>query len=172
MSKQTKTPTEKKKSLKTSSRICFFSEFISVFAPFITIGLVNYEKYFVEYNGTKISIGFVLAMIVMGVATWLVSKEVIKQPFIVLLIAWAVVTGILFLVKELLSDLCYIMLFGWLGIAGAYGLNIGKKHFDAQIDEIDAGIKAANQEIIKDAYKEELKEQEQEKKTVKVRIRK
>lgn len=171
MAKKQKTVKQQKKTYKRLGHLCFVSEFGSVFAPFIAIGIVNYEKYFIQYNGTKISIGFALAMVIMGIATWLVAKKEFKQSFITLLVAWAMVTGILFLIKEILNDICYIMLFGWLGLVGAYGLDLGKKALYKKADRIDAQIKAAEDENTKEQYKQEFAK-EQEAKKIKVKIKK
>lgn len=157
MAKNQKTPTKQKKSYKRWSRVCFFSEFVSVVSPFIAIGIANYDKYFIQYDGTKISIGFALAMAVMGLAIWLVGKKEISNSMITLVIGWGVATGILFLIKELLNDLCYIMLFGWLGLCGALGLDIGKKKLNAKADKIQKAIERAEEETIVEAYKQEQK---------------
>ena len=160
--KKAKTPTQLKKKNKIKSAIWFSGEFVSVFSPFFAIGIINYDKYFIQYDGTKISIGFALAMVVMGVATYLTAKKEFKQSFITILIAWGIVTGILFLIKELLNDLCYIMLFGWFGILGAYGCDIGKKKADKEVAKLQKGIDAAEEQIIRDSYIQEQVEKNYE----------
>ena len=83
------------------------------------------------------------------------------------------ITGVTFLIKELLNDLCYIMLFGLIGILGAYGLDLTRDKLLKDADDIQKGIDIAEQEIIRDEYKKELEEAEEEKsKKVKVRVRK
>ena len=163
MAKKKKTPTQQKKSLKRWSNVCFGGEFLSIAAPFIGIGIANYEKYFIQYDGTKISIGFAMAMAVMGLAIWLVGKKEITNSMITLVLGWGLVTGILFLVEELLSDLCYIMLFGWLGLCGALGLDIGKKKLAIKSDKIQKAIEKAEEEDVVEAYHEEKKAKEQKK---------
>lgn len=171
MAKQkNKTPTQEKKSYDGLSKLCFFGEFVSVLSPYFAIGIANYDKYFMQYNGTKISIGFALAMIVMGVATGLVSKKNFQNSFVTILVGWALVTGILFLIKEILTDLCYIMLFGWAGIAGAYGLDIGKQKFKEKADFTQDGINQARKKQIADAYEKEIEAKQQKK--VKVVLKK
>ena len=54
---------------------CFVGEFVSVASPFVAIGIANYDKYFVQYDGTKMSIAFFMAMAVMGMAIFLISKK-------------------------------------------------------------------------------------------------
>lgn len=169
--KKAKTPTQLKRSYKAWSRVCFGSEFISVFTPYFVIGIANYEKYFIQYNGTKISIGFALAMVVMGIATYLTAKKSFTNSFITLMVGWAAVTGISFLVKELLTDICYIMLFGWFGIAGAYGLDIGKQKLEQKAEMIQKGIDSAEEQITREAYLEEQAKKNEGRK-IKVKIKK
>lgn len=159
-----KTPTELKKKYKRWSRVCFFSEFLSVATPFVAIGLINYDKYFIQYNGTKMSIAFFLALAVMGLAVWLVAKKKFENSFITLLIGWATITGIFYLMGEMISDIATIMLFGLIGLAGAYGLDLGSKALDKKAKFVDEAIQQAKKEDLTEAYKEEVK--------VKVKIKK
>lgn len=163
MATKEKTPTQKKKSYKRWSRLCFFGEFVSVAAPFLAIGIANYDKYFIEYDGTKITTGFAMAMIIMGLAVWLVGKKEITNSMITLVIGWGLVTGILFLIEELLADLCYIMLFGWIGLVGALGLDVGSKKLAAKSDKIAKAIERAEDEELVEAYKEEKRAKEEKK---------
>jgi thiol:disulfide interchange protein len=169
MAKKEKTLIQTKKSYKRWGRVCFFSEFLSVAAPFVAVGLANYEKYFIEYDGTKVTIGFIMAMAVMGSAIWLISKKEIANSMITLFIGWGVVTGILFCIEQLLQDLCYIMLFGWVGMAGALGLDIGKKKLYEKSDKLGKAIETAENELNVERYKEEKASQDIKKIKVKVK---
>lgn len=169
--KKAKTPTQIKRQYKAWSHVCFASEFLSVFAPYFAIGIINYDKYFIQYDGTKVSIGFALAMVVMGIATYLTSKKNFTNSFVTLLVGWAMVTGITFLIKELLNDLCYILLFGWFGIAGAYGLDIGKKKLNDKAEKIQKGIDSAEEQIVREAYLDE-QTKKNDKRTVKIKVKK
>ncbi len=162
-----RTPTKQKKHYKRISRICFASEFLSVITPFVAMGIANYNEWFIEYDGTKMSLAFFLSMAVMGLAVYLVSKKKFENSFVTLIIGWAVVTGILFLLGKIINDLAYIMLFGLFGILGAYGLDIGSKQADKKAKEIQSGIDKAKQDMTAEAYKEELAE-----KKVKVKVKK
>lgn len=164
--KKKKTPTQKKRQYRAIQYTCFFSEFISVFTPFITIGLVNYNKYFVQYNGTKMSIAAIMAMALMGIATWLVAKQKFNNSFITLIVGWATLTISFLLMGELIQDLAYIMLFGLIGILGAYGLDIGSKAAKKKADEIQQGINQAKLESTAEDYKEEVAA----KKKIKIKI--
>jgi len=158
------TPTQKYKRYKKIQYFCFGGEFLSVLAPFITIGIVNYEEYFVEFNGTRMSIACVLACSIMGIATWLVSKKKFSNSFITLIVGWAAVTLIFFLLGKIINDIAWIMLFGLIGILGAYGLDIASAKANDKATKVKEGIELAQKEEVRDAYKEEKK--------VKVKVKK
>lgn len=160
------TPSEELKKYNIISRVCFIGEFASIFAPFIAIGIINYDKYFVQYNGTKMSIAASLACVLMGLATWLVAKKKFTNTYVSIIVGWAMVTLIFFLLGEIINDIAYIMLFGLIGIGGAYGLDITSNSFKAKADELKTGIKAARQEEIKTAA---LKENAEKKIKVKIK---
>lgn len=168
--KKTKTPTQKKKTYKRISRACFVGQFGSVAAPFVTIGIVNYNDYFVEYDGTKMSIAAVMSAAIMGLAIWLISKKKFTNSYVSLIIGWAVVTAIFFLLGKIINDIAYIMLFGLIGLLGASGLDLASAKANTKADEIQKGIDAAKEQLTKEAYIEELKEKE--KKKIKVKVRK
>lgn len=165
--KKEKTPTQKKKQYKAIQYTCFGCEFLSVIMPFIIIGAVNFNEYFVEYDGVKMSLAAALAFALMGIAVWLVSKEKFGNSFITLMVGWAAVTGIFFLLGDIINDIAYIMLFGFIGIAGAYGLDIGSKQAKKKADEIQKGIDLAKEQMTSEAYKEEVNTQK-----VKVKVKK
>lgn len=168
--KKAKTPTQLKRKYKAIGFTCFLGQFISAAAPFIVIGIVNYEEYFVEYNGTKMSIAAIMAAGVMGFAIWLVSKRKLENSYITLLIGWGVVTAIFFLLGQIINDISYIMLFGLIGLVGAFGLDIGSAKAYKKADEIQKGIDAAKEQMTKEAYIDETKKAEEKK--VKIKIKK
>lgn len=151
------TPTQKKKKYKRISRACFLGEFASVFTPFIIMGAVNFEEYFVQYNGTKVSIAFILALSVMGLATFLIAKKKFDNTFVTLIIGWTTMTIVFFLLGHLITDIAYIMLYGLFGILGACGLDMGSKYAQKKADEIQKGIDKAKEEMTAEDYKEEVK---------------
>lgn len=168
---QPKTPTQLKKKYKTISNWCFAGQFASVIAPFVVIGIVNFNDYFVEYDGVKMSIGCVLAAAVMGLAVWLTSKKKFTNSYITLIVGWGAITAIFFLIGQAINDISYIMLFGLIGILGAGGLDVVSAKYEKKAEQIQKGIDAAEEEIVKDAYIQEKREKEQ-KRTIKVKVRK
>ena len=149
--------------------MCFGGEFVSVLAPFIAIGIVNYDKYFVQYDGTKMSIAAVLTAALMGLATWLVSKKKFENSFITLIIGWFSVAFIFLLLGQIINDIAMIMFYGGIGILGAYGLDIGSKESMKKANKIQEAIDQAVKENTVDDYKEELKEKETKKVRIKVK---
>ena len=169
MSKE-KTPKQIKRQYTNISRACFAGEFLAIMAPFIGVGLANYQEYFIEYDGTRMSLACALAFITMGVAVWLVSKKKFENSFVALIIGWVVVDGILFLLGRIINDLAYIMLFGLIGLLGAYGLDLGSKAAKAKADKYSDAMELAEKELIAEAHKVSI-EAEKERK-IKVRIKK
>lgn len=165
------TPTQQKKKYKRISNACFLGQFASVAAPFITIGIVNFNEYFVEYDGVKMSIASVIAAVIMGLAIWLVSKKKLDNSYIVLIIGWAAITGIFYLIGEVINDIKYIMSFGLIGLVGALVLDKGAEKAEDKAEEIQRGIDAAKEQMTKEAYIDEVKQAE-EKKKIKVKVRK
>lgn len=160
-----KTPTQLKKKYRAIQYSCFAGEFLSVAAPFIAIGAVNYNKYFVEYDGAKMSISFIMAMAVMGFAIWGISKKKLQNSFVSMIIIWATMAFIFTMLGQMITDLAYIMWFGLIGIVGAYGLDIGSNAAKKKKDKI---IEAQN-EADKQDMVEAVKQEKQEKK-IKVKV--
>lgn len=164
--KKAKTPTQQVKQYKRIGRACFIGEFVSAATPFITIGLINYNKYFVQFNGTKLSIAAVMAFAVMGLAIWLVSKKKFSNSFITLLIGWACGVAILFLVDEIIYDLKFIMLFGLIGLVGTAVLDKFSANANAKAERKQKAIDEGELQMDKDAYIQEKQEREEKKKKI------
>ena len=143
---------------------CFIGEFIAIATPFIAIGITNYNKYFVEYDGTRMSIAFIMAMAVMGVAIFLISKKKLENSYITLLIGWAVMAFIFQMLGQMILDLATIMWFGLIGLGAAFGLEIASKQAKKKKEAVKDAINQANKEDMVEQYKEEKK--------IKVKIKK
>ena len=63
------------------------------------------------------------------------------------------------------------MLFGLIGLLGAFGLDIASAKADEKSTKIEKGIESAQEQLTKDAYIEELQNKEAKKK-IKVKVRK
>ena len=136
---------------------CFVGEFIAITTPFIAIGIANYDKYFVQYDGVRMSIAFIMAMAVMGMAIFLISKKKLENSYITLLIGWAVMAFIFQMLGQMILDLATIMWFGLIGLGGAFGLEIVSKQAKKKKESIKDAMAQANKEEMVEQYKEEKK---------------
>ena len=169
--KEPLTPSQEKKKYRKIKIACFGGEFVSAILPFFIIGLVNYNEYFVEYDGTKMSIACFLAVTLMGIAVYLISKKKLENSFITLIIGWYTAGFIFHLIGVVINDISTIMFIGGTGLIGAYGLELGSKKADKKLKKITDAMQQAESEITKEAYKEEIKETEA-KKVIKVKVKK
>lgn len=152
-----KSPKKLKKKYRIIQYSCFISEFVAVAIPFVAIALVNYDKYFIEYSGVKMSISFFMAMAVLGFAVWGISSEKIKNTYIALIIKWAIIAFIFTMLGQIINDIATIMWFGLIGICASFGLDIGSKKAKQKKNEIIDAEKQANKEDMVEAVKEEKK---------------
>lgn len=163
---KTSSPSKQKRKYRAIEWSCFAGEFVSVAAPFVAIAIVNYDKYFVQYNGTQMSISFFMALAVMGFAIWGITKKKLQNSFITFMIAWATIAFIFQMMGEMILDIATIMWFGLIGLAGAYGLDLGSKAAKKKKEKIISAYEQADKDDLVEAVKEEKKQK------VKVRIKK
>lgn len=167
MAKKEKTVKQQKNKYRAIEYGCLGGEFVAIASPFVAIGIANYDKYFVQYDGTKMSIAFFLAMAVMGMAIFLVSKKKLENSYITLIVGWAVVAFIFQLLGQIIMDIATIMWFGLIGLVAAYGLEIGSKAAKKKKDAINEAMNEANKDNLKEQYKQEIEE-----KKIKVKVKK
>lgn len=153
------TPTQEIKRLNRAKWGCLGGEFLSVIAPFVTIAFVNYDKYFVEYNGTKMSVALILGMALMGFAIWGITQKKLENTFVSFIVKWCIVALIFTFLGSIINDIAIIMWFGLIGLCVAQGLEIGREKINAKQEM----IKSAKEEAIKDTYKEKAKEENNKK---------
>jgi len=171
MSKKQKTPSQLKRQYNVLSKTCFYSQFFAVAAPYLVIGGIKFNDYFIEYSGWKMSLASVIAFVVMGGAIVAVSTKKIKSSYGTLLITWLAFIGFLFLIDKVVEDLKFIMSAGVAGLLVAWELDAQSNRLKKKVIKIDEGIALAEKESIRDAYQEEVANK-QEKKKVKIRVRK
>lgn len=130
------------------------AEFLSFFAPFITIALVNKDKYFIEYDGTKTTWGFIFAMIVLGVGLLGLMNSKINtenNKYLLFIIKWIIFAAAFSYLGQIITDLAVIMWYGLIGIGASYLLDLGAKKADKEQKRKLANIQKAkdNKEIAK-----------------------
>lgn len=176
------TPTQRLRAFTIAKWTCFGGEFVSAIMPYVIIGLVNFNDYFVEYNGVKMSIAAVMTFALMGFVLFILTSKKIKDFYIPMVVIMATLTFIFFMLGQIITEVAYIMLAGTFGICGSFGLEIASRKFDKKAKSIKEAIEEANKELTKQEYIDEqiekgkLVEEETtentEKKTVKVRVKK
>ena len=139
----------------------FGGEFLSIFTPFIVMGCVNAQDWFYVEGGWKVGLGGTLALALLGIAVFLVGKkkedEKITGGYITLLVGWFAVAFIFLLLTDILDQITTIMMFGGLGLLGAFGLDLTSKSFRAKADAYKDTIAKAKTDVIKDEVEQELK---------------
>ena len=137
----------------------FVGEFVSVITPFIIMGAVNYEDWFVSEDGWKVGLGGALALALMGIAVFLVTKqkddEKITNGFITLIVGWFLVAFIFLLLSSIMEQITTIMFFGGIGLLAAFGLDITSKQFKEKAVLYKTTIqKAKEKKMEEDVYKD------------------
>ena len=161
MEKKPLTATQKKNKYRALQYVTFGSEFLSIITPFIAMGIVNHEEWFYQEDGWKIGLGGSLALALMGIAVFLVSKKKeenskITNSYISLIVGWFAVAFIFMLLADIMSQMSIIMLFGGIGLCGAFGLDIASKDFKAKADAYKEVIKKAKQNVIQQEVEKDL----------------
>lgn len=137
----------------------FVGEFISIILPFVILGAVNYEDWFVSENGWKVGLGGTLALALLGIAVLLITKkkedEKITSGYITLVIGWFAVAFIFVLLADIIEQIATIMFFGGIGILGAFGLDMTSKNFKAKADLCKETIKSGKQKVLQDQFVKE-----------------
>lgn len=161
MEKKPLTATQKKNKYRALQYVTFGSEFLSIITPFIAMGIVNHEEWFYQEDGWKIGLGGSLALALMGIAVFLVTKKKeenskITNGYISLIVGWFAVAFIFMLLADIMSQMSMIMLFGGIGLCGAFGLDLLSKDFKQKADAYKEVIKKAKQNVIQQEVEKDL----------------
>lgn len=139
----------------------FGSEFLSIALPYVVIGAVNFDEYFV-YNqeGWKVGTGATIALALMGLTVWSIGKKKDDKSertsgLLTLALGWAAIGFVFFMLSSILGDIAMIMLCGSLGIFGALGLNVASVEMKKKADLYQEAIQQVTKDNIADKAKEE-----------------
>lgn len=161
MAKKQLTAKQKQNKYRALQYTTFATEFLSIFTPFIVMGAVNAEEWFYNEEGWKVGLGGTLALALMGIAVFLVTKkkedDKITGGYITLIVGWFAVAFIFMLLADIMSQITTIMMFGGIGLLGAFGLDILSKDFKNKADAYKETIKKAKENVIKEDVEQELK---------------
>jgi len=172
---KTLTATQKKNKYRALQYSTFVGEFVSILTPFIVMGAVNAEEWFYNENGWKVGLGGTLALALMGIAVFMVSRkkedEKITSGYVALVIGWFAVAFVFMLLASIMEQITTIMMFGGLGLLGAFGLDMTSKSFKVKADLYKKSLEKVKVDTLEEQIKEEIA-QEMASKTVKVKVKK
>ena len=152
----------------------FFGEFMSLLAPYIVLGAINFEDWFVQESGWKVGLGGLLGMALAGMALLLVNKKqsddmkreagqkastaVVSYEWIVLILGWIMAIVIFALIETILHQIVQIMIGGLIGILGAAGFDIAHVELKKKANKLEDDIEQATRELTREQAKQEIAE--------------
>lgn len=158
------TATQQKNKYRALQYTTFVGEFVSILTPFIIMGCVNAKEWFYNEDGWKVGLGGTLALALMGIAVFIVTKkkedDKITSGYITLVVGWFAVAFVFMLLASIMEQITTIMLFGGLGLLGAFGLDMTSKNFKAKADLYNKAILKAKENVLKEKVEEQVKNNE------------
>ena len=157
------TTTQRKNKYRALQYTTFASEFISILTPYIILGSVNFKEWFPNSEaGFRAGLGGALALALMGIAVFLVTKKneennKLTNGWITLMVGWFCVAFIFLLLGNIIDQIAEIMLWGGLGILGAFGLHLTSQHFKKKADFYKSALDKVEKDEIVKQVKEEKK---------------
>ena len=164
---------QKKNKYKKLEILSLVGEYAVVPIPFAIMAIVNREEWFPNPEvGTKVGIGGGLAIGLMLFATFLITKNnekdaehKVETGYITLMLGWVLGAVICTLVSSIMQEMATIMWVGLSGIAAGFGLDIARRVNKKKYLKQKTAIEEAE-------HKELVEQASEERKTVKVRIKK
>ena len=156
------TTNQKKNKYRALQYTTFVGEFVSIIMPFVVMGAINSKEWFYNEEGWKVGLGGTLALALMGIAVFLVTKkkedDKITGGYITLIVGWFAVAFVFMLLASIMEQITTIMMFGGIGLLGAFGLDITSKSFKAKADLYKETIQKSKETVLKEEVVKELKE--------------
>jgi thiol:disulfide interchange protein len=157
------TATQRKNRYRSLQYTTFASEFISILTPYIILGSVNFNEWFPNSEaGFRAGLGGALALALMGIAVFLVTKKneennKLTNGWRTLMVGWFCVAFVFLLLGNIIDQIAEIMLWGGLGIIGAFGLHLTSQHFKKKADLYKSALDKVEKDEIVKQVKEEKK---------------
>lgn len=159
---------QKKNKYRTWQYVSRVGEFVVIPIPYAVLAIVNRNEWFAQADGWKIGLGGTLAIALMTIATFLVTKQKEEESkltdgYITLILGWIATAFIFTLLADIMNQIANIMWFGAIGLAGAFGLDLTSKAMKKKADHYKTALETAQTELDKEQAIEEIK-------TVKVKV--
>ena len=158
------TATQKKNRYRTLQYVAIGGEYLSILTPYIILGAVHYQEWFVNNTDSwRIGLGGSLALALMGIATTLITKKKedtkITDGYISLIICWFAVSFVFVLLRDIMNQIAGIMLYGGLGLLGAFGLDLVSKSYKKKADMYKEAFDKVRGETIEEEIKKNIEEE-------------
>ena len=125
---------------------CLGAEFLSAIAPFVAIGIANRDTWFIDYNGTQISVALYLALAFMGIAIYGITSKKLENTYFGFIMKWTIVAIIFTMLGDLINQIAYIMWMGLIGLLGSQGFELGYKSAKNKQQKLLTSIEKAKEE--------------------------
>lgn len=148
--------------------------FVSVLTPFIILGIVNREEWFINNaDGWKVGLGAAIGAAVVGIAIAAVTFKKEKESkltngWITFLVVWFAIAFIAYLIKSIYEEIFNIMMWTGIGLAGAFGLDIFSKNQKRKADEYKIARSKIKSETLEEKIRKEVEEEEEQRVKIKV----
>lgn len=144
----------------------FLSQYVAIASPYAVLCAINWDKWFMSNpDATKVGIGGAIAIVLVSVATLLVSRKKEDDSktsgYIVLILAWLVAAFIFKLLASIMLEIADIMLISSTGLIGAFGLDQTSKYAKKKADNAKNTIETSQKQLdVEQATKEIIQEKE------------
>lgn len=169
MKKKQRTLKQKKNHYRRLQYASKAGQYVAVATPFVVMGGINFNEWFMIEDGWKIGLGGTLALGLMSIAVTLVSKNKEKtstiSTYITMILTWIAVAFILTLLSQIIQEVANLMFISASGLAGALGLEISRTKCQEKADRCKRNLEKASDDLDVEQAKEEIQE-ENAKKTV------
>ena len=166
MEKKKLTTKQQQTKYRTIQYVAVGGEFASIVMPFVIMGIINFDEWFANNpEGWKIGLGGSIGLAVVGIAIAIIAyrkeKELkLTDGWITFLIIWLALTFVVWLLADIYNQIFQIMMWTFLGLATAFGLDMFSKSNKAKADAYKEARAEANKDNIKEKAKREVAEEE------------
>lgn len=162
--KKNLTVRQKQKKYARLSKLLFASEYVAIVTPFIILGAINFQDWFIQESGWKVGIGASISLALITIITTLITKKKeeasITNGFVSLVLGWYATAFCLVLLQSILHDIAQIMLIGGTGMIAACGLNVLSNDYKNKANTLKEIIGEAEKDTFKEQAKKEFEKEE------------